>query len=130
MIETSALTTSPDETKAIDTINAIMDYVRAQRVNVSRYPKLLPLIQSFEGWYGALEVSHAGVFGHTITAEDVGEAQRRRAAINAAMGQKIPDTWTPSDAPQTPPDAPATDNTGYYVAGAALVLAALWLLKR
>ena len=30
--ETSAITTSPDEAKAIDSINAIYDYVRAQRV--------------------------------------------------------------------------------------------------
>jgi len=121
--------TGAHQAQAIETINAVLDYVRAQRVNVGKYPKLLPLIQSFEGWYGALEVAHAGVFGHTISAEDVGEAKRRRAAINGAMGQKIPETWTPADAPQTPPDVPA-DSTGYYVAGGLLLLGALWLLKR
>ena len=107
MLTVSALTTSPDEAEAINSINAIYDYVRAQRVNVPKYPSILPLIQSFEGWYQGLEESaKTGVISHVVNLADVNEAKRRRKQINDIMGQAIPDNVTPFDAPQTAPDKP------------------------
>jgi hypothetical protein len=131
MIEVSVLTTSPDETAAIQTLNAIYDYVRAQRMNVGKYPAILPLISSFEGWYGQLEVAHSGIMGHTIDASDVGEAKRRRQAINDAMGAVLPADITPADGPQTPPDKPVTSNAWIpYAVGATVTAILVYVLTR
>ena len=127
MIEVSAITTSPDETKAIEAINAIYDYVRAQRIKVSKYPKLLPLIKAFESWYQGLEASHDGIFGHTIDINDSNEAKRQRFAINEVMGQRIPDDITPADAPQTPPPVPP-EGMPWGTIGALAVLGTVALL--
>lgn len=96
-----------DDDDAIDTINAIAEYVQRQRRYAGNRPAALRLIESFEGWVGALDVAHRATWlPHLINAEDAGEAKRRRNAINQAIGQSLPATWKPADRPQTPPDEP------------------------
>ena len=132
MLTVSALTTSPDEAESINTINAIYDYVRAQRINVNKYPSILPLIQSFEGWYQGLEESaKTGVISHVVNLADVNEAKRRRKQINDIMGQAIPDDVTPVDAPQTAPDKPpeAPNYIAQAIGAVALVGAAYLAYK-
>jgi len=113
MLETNTLTQSDDENDSIERINAIYDYVRNQRPRVNEYPNLLPLIADFEGWYQALEEAwskgiNLGVIAtrHIVSISDVNEAKRRRDEINGIMGEHIPDTNIPHDAPQTPPGKP------------------------
>jgi hypothetical protein len=129
MLEVSLLTTSPDEAEAINTINGIYDYVRAQRVNVPKYPAILPLISSFEGWYQGLEEStKVGIITHIVNLADVNEAKRRRGQINDTMGQAIPSNQTPADAPQTAPDKPPeTPNYLQQAIGAVAILGAAYL---
>lgn len=133
MIETSALN-SPNENTAIDDLNALYAYVRAQRVKSGKYPAILPLIADFEGWYGGLEAAYRsrGPFGsitaHVIDQEDVAEAKRRRTAINELMGARLPADWTPADAGQTPPNKPDSTWLPYVaIAGAAIIA---WLVIR
>lgn len=113
MLETNALTQSDDENDSIERINAIYEYVRNQRPRIGEYPGLLPLIADFEGWYQALEEAwskgiNLGVIAtrHIVSISDVNEAKRRRDEINGIMGEHIPDTNIPHDAPQTPPGKP------------------------
>lgn len=104
----------PEERLYIEQLNAIYEYIQAQRAKSTEYPAILPLITSFEGWYGGLEEAYGrgigvldpGVYRHVIGLDDVNEAKRRREAINAILGEHIPDTQTPADAPQTPADKP------------------------
>lgn len=124
MLTVNPITTSADEATAIDTINAIYDYVRAQRANIGQFPTLLPLIQGFEAWYQALDESAnpggiAQAVSHVVNTADVNEAKRRRDDINTVMGQKIPDTQTPADAPQTPP--PKSDDSSSVDTGIKLL---------
>lgn len=136
MLTINPITTSADEATAIDTINAIYDYVRDQRANVDKYPALLPLIQGFESWYQGLDASVnpggiAQAVSHVVNTADVNEAKRRRDDINTAMGEKIPDTVTPADGPQTPPPKPddnSSIDTGIKLLAAAGAAFILWKL--
>lgn len=107
MIETSVITTSPDEGAAIDTINGIYEYVRSRRDIAGNYPGALDVIQRFEAWYQGLEEStKVGLITHTVNQADVNEAKRRREDLNTAIGQHIPDDYKPADVPQTSPKGP------------------------
>jgi len=132
MLTTNPITTSPDEASAIDTINAIYDYVRAQRINTPKYPNLLPLIQSFEGWYQGLEEStKVGVITHIVNLADVNEAKRRRNQINSVIGAQIPNDQIPADAPQTSPDKPPeTPNYISQAIGAVAIAGAAYLVYK
>lgn len=113
-IETSYTWMGTDEIAAIDALNAIYEYVRSQRPRIAEYPGILPLIESFEGWYQGLEeaskrgigVLDPGIYRSKITQSEVNEAKRRREEINKILGEHIPDSTIPADAPQTPPDKP------------------------
>jgi hypothetical protein len=89
-----------------DELVAIDKYVRELRPRIPEFPALKPLIESWEGWYGALDAIDLSPLKSSDT---LGEAKRRRTAINNAMGAKLPDTWVPADGPQTPPEAPHHD---------------------
>jgi len=127
---------SDNEKLAIDDLNAIYAYVRAQRINSVKFPAILPLIAEFEGWYGGLEAAYKSrgplgtVTGHVIDAEDVAEAKRRREAINQFMGQRIPGDWVPADSGQTPPDKPETSGAWVPYAVGAAVVTVIYLLMR
>ena len=113
-------------TGAFDTVmnlEAIYEYVRNCRAEVPKFPTVLPLIQSFEGWYQTLEL---------VTDTDLGEAKRRKAAIDAVLGRKLPDNWIPADVPQTPPNAPPPPGDTPLATAVKVVagLGALWLVVR
>jgi hypothetical protein len=129
MLVQNSLTSTPDEIRHIDNINAIAAYVSAQRVNVPKYPAILPLIQDFEAWFGQLQESQEGILGHRVNAADENEAIRRRKAVNDAMGQKLPDDWTPADRPQTPAAPAPSDPTAAYITVGAVALGGLLLWK-
>lgn len=115
-----------------DDLEAIKTYVVNQRPKIHEYPGLLEAIQSFESWYQGL-----GWFDTHVMIEDTtNEAIRRRFAINAIMGSKIPDDWVPADggfltAPPKPPPPPLIP-TSYKLAGVITVAAitTLALLKK
>lgn len=114
MINSDSVWLSGDERLAINELNGIYDYVREQRKLVDVHPDLLPLIASFEGWYGGLEEGanrgigplDPGLYRTKVGLAEVNEAKRRREAINAVLGEHIPDNRVPADSPQTPADKP------------------------
>jgi hypothetical protein len=108
---------------------AIDEYIRNQRPQIPRFPALRPLIESWEAWYGALDVIDLSPLK---SADTLAEAKRRRKAVNDAMGIALPDTVVPADAPQTPPEPPHHDAAAALTTVAIAVgvgLAALLALK-
>jgi len=142
MIQVDKLMTSPNEAKAIGEINAIYEYVRAQRVNTPKYPAALPVIQAFEAWYQGLEESAkesslSHLVSHIIDESDVNEAKRRRSLLNDAIDSHLPDDQIPADSPQTPPTGPDYEQgkgpedgvkTALALGGVALGALILWKL--
>lgn len=74
-------------------LKAIADYVQRQRPYVYQYPKLLPLIKSFEQWYSSLSWMDV----HVMINDTMKEAYRRRNEINEAMNQTLPEDYIPAD---------------------------------
>lgn len=125
MIEYSAFTTSPDEQRAIDSLNAISTYITSQRSKSTQFPAILPLIKSFEGWYGLLEEKRATasfIELPIITVTEVNEAKRRRYEIDVLTGNTTPEDRIPGDSPQTPPDAPPSELSITELVAGAVVL--------
>ena len=83
-----------------DNLEAIKAYVSGLRPLTPKYPGLLAAIQDFESWYLSVKDDWY------ISQAQVDEATRRKFAINAIMGQKIPDTWVVAHGSQVPPPVP------------------------
>lgn len=97
-------------------LEAVFEYVKGKRPLTTKFPKALPIIQSFEQWYQEL-----GWYARYVdTDETMQEARRRRGELNDILGEKLPDTWIPADSPQTVPNAPPVPiiPTQYKVAAA------------
>lgn len=136
MLIPDPLTSSPDEAMAIDNLNAIYLWVVNQRPLTKQYPAALPLIVSFESWYGSLEQKfdeeHRLLFQYLGVA-DVNEAKRRRIEILKATNQGIPSDWAvPQGAPgiPPPPDNPLKDLGNVIVTTAALLAVGAFFLSR
>jgi len=109
-------------------LEAVFEYMRGKRPLTEKFPKALPVIQSFEQWYQDL-----GWYARYVdTDETMQEARRRREELNDILGEKLPDTWVPADSPQAVPKAHPTPiiPTQYKVAAAvgAGVVSVLLLL--
>jgi hypothetical protein len=79
----------------IANLEAIYHYVEQQRTQITKYPALKPLIESFEAWYQSFE---------WVTENDIAEAKRRRIVINKAMGQELNPNYPAADTPIIPPE--------------------------
>jgi hypothetical protein len=77
---------------------AIYEYVRSRRPDAVSKPKAMAVIVAFESWYQGLGLTDAVLDNETLK-----EAKRRRAELNAALGDELPASAVPVDAPQTPP---------------------------
>jgi hypothetical protein len=125
MLDVDAIFQMPGEQLARQNVNAIAVYVQDARRGAPS-PAALRLIEAFEGWFGQLEVStHDPWWPHIVGAEDVGEAKRRRSALNRELGRALPPNRVPADNPQTPPDEPAPLIPPLGLTGAAVGLVAL-----
>jgi hypothetical protein len=110
-------------------LDAVYTYIENQRPLIAKYPKLQPLIESFEGWYQNLSWTDKNIMSN----DTFDEAVRRRDAINAVMGEVLPATWIPGDVARTAPPPPPPGGTPWPLwlkvtlgfAGAGLVVYAL-----
>lgn len=82
-------------------LDAVLEYVQAQRSKIDKHPSLLPLIESFEKWFQVISWYERFI----DTDETMQAARRRREKINDVLGEKIPDTWVPADSPAAVPSA-------------------------
>lgn len=90
MINPDSLTDSPNEQDAIRNLNAILDWVTSQRIKIAQFPAAQPLIEDFERWYGALEERYDKetlLTTNPIGVAEVNEAKRKRAEIQATLGE-------------------------------------------
>jgi len=109
-------------------LDAIYQYVISQRPKVLQFPAALPLIQSFESWYQGL----SWIAKNVMSNDTFDEAVRRRDALNKVIGEQLPDTWIPADAPQTSPPVPPPPPLGIpwwgWALGGVGVVAGLYAL--
>lgn len=130
MLVADPLTSSPGEMTAIDELNAIAEWVTLQRPLTDQYPAALPLIQSFEAWYGMLHEqfdNESRILGQYLGVSETNEAKRRRDAIKAALHKETPQNWPVASAsPDVAPEASSPIETGIKYGIAAAVLLALY----